>query len=283
MEVDCEGCAGCCLDWRSLVDDPSSHEREGNRTPIDDMYNFVPLTRDEVEGFYEHGLTDALVPRLWRDDEGLVIDEYSVATINGSPVFYLGPAKPPKPVAPFDTAPSWLPTCVFLDPETLQCRIHDSELYPAECAEYPGHNLELGVETECERVEDSFGGHRLLDGGIPDDISELLLGPQAIGQKIFIYPDIDRLASILPRIEAGEVTTDDSAEFVAAALAGSPGTTSVDIGRVRSLKNSMQESTSWAGTARESWESLNQTHDPESELANTVESTAPPTPGWETE
>lgn len=280
MEVDCEGCAGCCLDWRSLVEDPSTHERDGNRTPIDDMYNFVPLTRDEVQAFYEHDLTDALVPRLWYDDDGLDIDKYSIATINNHPVFYLGPAKPSKPVAPFNSPSTWLPTCVFLDPETLQCRIHNSELYPAECAEYPGHNLDLGVETECERVEASFGGSRLLDDSVPEDMSELLLGPQAIGQKIFMHPDAERLTDILPRVEAGEVTHDDTVEFVAAALAGSPGMTSVDIDRYNNLKEEIQQSKSWAGKAIESWEALQRTHDPNTTLAKTVESNAPPTPGW---
>ncbi len=280
MEVDCEGCAGCCLDWRSLVEDPSTHERDGKRSPIDDMYNFVPLTRDEIRGFYENDLTDALVPRLWFDDDGLDINDYSIATINDSPVFYLGPAKPPKPVDPFDTTTAWLPTCVFLDPESLQCRIHNTDLYPTECAEYPAHNLDLGVETECERVENSFGGSRLQEDSIPDTLSELLLGPQAIGQKIFIHPDVERLAGILPRIEAGEVTTEDSTEFVAAALAGSPGTTSVDVDRYRSLKETISQSESWAGKAKQSWESLYHAHDPDVTLAATVESEAPPTPGW---
>lgn len=280
MEVNCEGCAGCCLDWRSLVEEPSSHEREGKRTPLDDMYNFVPLTRDEIQLFFEHNLSDALLPRLWLDDDGPVIDGYSIATINERPVFFLGPRKPPKPVAPFESSPHWLPSCIFLDPETLQCRIHDSELYPDECAEYPGHNLELGVETECERVEESFGGSRLLDQTVPEDIPGLLLGPQAVGQKIFAHPDIGQLEGVLHRVKAGTVTTEDTAEFVAAALAGSPGTTSVDTERYHSLKSEIRNTTSWAGKAQKAWNTLRNTHNPDPELATEIESDAPSTPGW---
>jgi hypothetical protein len=68
MEVNCEGCAGCCLDWRALAAD-LDHERRGPCEPIGDEYNLVALTRDEVRVFLDAGLGDALRPRLWHDGE----------------------------------------------------------------------------------------------------------------------------------------------------------------------------------------------------------------------
>ncbi len=31
MKVNCEGCAGCCIDWRPVSPAPSNHERRGPR------------------------------------------------------------------------------------------------------------------------------------------------------------------------------------------------------------------------------------------------------------
>ena len=68
MNVNCEGCAGCCLDWRPIAETASAHERRGPGDPLDDAYNFVPLTRDEVARFVDRGFGDALTARLWRVD-----------------------------------------------------------------------------------------------------------------------------------------------------------------------------------------------------------------------
>ncbi|GAA0673640.1 YkgJ family cysteine cluster protein [Natronoarchaeum mannanilyticum] len=247
MEVDCEGCAGCCVDWRALTDAPGDHERGGDRQPLDDTYNLTPLRRGEVRTFVDAGLGDALTPRLWRDAGGVEIDGRELAGVGGRPAFFVGLRKIPKPVAPFDVAPRRLPACVFLDPETLQCRIHGDELYPQQCASYPGHNLTLDQETECERVERSFGGDRLLDDEPPEDAEGLLLGPQALGEKLFVHPEPERLAGVVDRVARGEPTAADRAEFVGVAAASSPGATGVDERRYEAARERALEADSWVG------------------------------------
>ncbi|WP_135805894.1 YkgJ family cysteine cluster protein [Halorussus marinus] len=285
MEVNCEDCAGCCIDWRALSPEPSDHERRGPRTPLDDAYNLVPLTRDDARAFLDAGLADALTPRLWRDGDGVEIDGVPVAAVDDRPVFFLGLRKAPKPVAPFGADPTWLPTCAFLDPTTLQCRIHDADVYPEECAEYPGHNLELGSETECERVEAAFGGDRLLDDDPPADLSALLLGPQALGQKVFAFPDSDRLSGVVGRAERGELTDDDRTLFVAAAVAAAPGTATVNRERFERALDRAREADSWVGRAVPDWEDRADDADapvPDPGVADRVEGErgAPQTPGW---
>lgn len=282
MEVNCEGCAGCCLDWRPLAPDVPDHERRGPRQPIDDVYNLVPLTRDEIRAFLDDGLADALTPRLWADDTGLEIDGHHVAAIDGHPVFFLGLRKPPKPVAPMGTDPMWLPTCVFLDPTTLQCRLHDTERYPEECADYPAHNLALGVDTECERVETAFGGDRLLDDDPPADRGRMLLGPHAIGAKVFIHPDPDRLAGVIDRVANRTLTREDRAEFIATAAAAAPGTTAVNDDAFDRAYDQALTADSWVGAAITDW-TRRADAEPDPNLATRIEDArgAPPTPGWD--
>ncbi len=281
MEVNCAGCAGCCIDWRDLSPTDVDHERRGPREPVDDAYNLVPLTRDDVRGFVENDLGDVMTPRLWEADSGVEIDGTTLAAIRGQPAFFVGLRKPPKPVGPFDQPPSWLPTCAFLDPTTLQCRIHDAEVYPEECGEYPGHNLALGAETECERVEGAFGGERLLDGEVPEGLSGLLLGPQALGQKVFVHPKPDRLDGVIDRLREGELIDGDRAEFVARAAASSPGTTLHDGGTYERTRERVLETTSWAGEAIDEWERRTG-GEPDPLLAEGTEEArgAPETPGW---
>lgn len=281
MEVACEGCAGCCLDWRSLAAVPD-HERRGPHTPIDDVYNLVPLTRDETRAFVDAGLGAAMTPRLWEAEEGLEIDGYTLATIGGSPVFFLGLRKPWKPVAPFGTAPSWLRSCVFLDPETLQCRIHDQELYPAECAEYPGHNLQLDVPSECERVEDAFGGQRLLDDTVPEELS-VVLGPEALGWKVFCYPEPDALAGVVSRIANRELSRADRAQFIGAAAASAPGTTTVNSEIFEATREKVVSAESWVQPAIDEWAALVEDREADPGLGVQVEEErgAPSTPGWD--
>ena len=311
MEVNCEGCAGCCLDWRALADADLDHERRGPYEPVDDEYNLVALTRDEVRAFLDAGLGDAMRPRLWYDgerggdpesgrdgereradgaaadgDAGVRIDGAPVAAVRGRPAFFVGLRRAPKPVAPFDRdAATWLPTCVFLDPETLQCRLHDSEYYPSECAEFPGHNLKLDVETECERVEREFGGERLLDGEPPEDMTGPLFGPQALGQKVFAHPDPDRLDGVVDRMRAGELAAEDRAEFVAVAAASTPGSTSVSDDAYERAYEAALDADSWVGRAVDDWRA--RAGDPgaratDAPLADRVERDrgAPDTPGW---
>ncbi|WP_458188907.1 YkgJ family cysteine cluster protein [Haladaptatus sp. NG-WS-4] len=292
MEVNCEGCAGCCIDWRAIAPTVSDHERRGPRTPLDDSYNLVPLTRGDAQAFLDAGLADALTPRLWADESGVVVDGVKLAAIEGKPAFFLGLRKPPKPVAPFGTdesdgsdadaiSPVWLPTCVFLDPRTLRCRIHDEDVYPMECAEYPGHNLKLGQQTECERVEEAFGGERLLDGEPPRALSGLLLGPQAIGEKVFVYPDPDDLEGVVDRLLADELTDEDRARFVAAAIAGRPGTTGTNRETYDAVRKRALEADSWAGRAIAEWETMTD-DEPNPSVARRVEDGhgAPPTHRW---
>jgi len=282
--VDCENCAGCCVDWRALADVPD-HERRGPQEPLDDTYNLVPLTRDDVRAFLDAGLGDAMTPRLWRarDAPSVEVDGHEVAAVAGKPAFFVGLRTVPKPVAPFDTDPSWLPACAFLDPETLQCRIHGDPEYPGECATYPGNNLALDVETECERVEVHAGGDRLLDDAPPEGDQGLLLGPQAVGQKVFAYPDPGGLAGVLNRLVAGELTDEDRARFVAVAAASAPGTTAVEPTRRERAYETAVDADSWVCRAADDWRSRADGEDPDPALGERVEEArgAPGTPGWE--
>jgi hypothetical protein len=286
MRVDCEGCAGCCIDWRSLAGRRRDHERRGPHQPIDDVYNLVPLSRDEVAAFVDAGFGDVLTPRLWESEEGVDVGPRRLAAIDDKPTFFVGLRKPPKPVGPFGTDPRWLPTCVFLDPTTLQCRIHGDDLYPMECNEYPGHNLALGHETECERVEHEFNDGRLLDDEPPEDIDGLLLGPQAVGAKVFVHPHPDDLVEPIERIAERTLTREDRAEFVATAAASAPGTTERNEARYEDAKERIVAADSWGGRAIEDWiERANDAGtpapDPETAIEVEEERGAPGTPGWD--
>jgi Fe-S-cluster containining protein len=256
MEVDCEGCAGCCLDWRPLAPDDleTDHERRGPYRPLDDTYNLASLSSDEVRAFLDRGYAAALTPRLFATDDGphVTVDGVELAAVAGRPAFLVGLRKVPKPVAPFDADPAWLDTCAFLDPVTLQCRIHDTDEYPETCRTYPGANLALGVDTECERVERAGGGQRLLDDEAPEDAAPAF-GPGAVGARVFGHPDPDRIAGAVERLLAGEATAADRAEFVAVAAAASPGTIAVDDDRYERARARALESTSWVDDALAEW------------------------------
>jgi len=244
-------------------------------------------------------MADALTPRFWhaRDEtEGVEIDGVSVAAIAGRPVFFVGLRKSPKPVAPFGREePAWLPTCVFLDPTTLQCRIHESELYPDECGAYPEYNLALARETECERVESAFGSDRLLEAG-HDDPDGMLLGPQAIGAKLFCHPRPADLEGVVDRAAAGGLTRRDRAEAIAVAAASSPGTLAIsdhhyDRAKARLLggedaESASENDVSWAGPAIREWYQRRREAGgavPSPAVADDIETDrgAPETPGWD--
>ncbi|SEO58623.1 hypothetical protein SAMN04487948_103358 [Halogranum amylolyticum] len=272
MDVNCDGCAGCCIDWRPLAPDADDHERRGRRPPLDDAYNLVPLSRDEVRDFLDAGYGDVMTPRLWEatdGDDAVTVDGHDLVAVGDRPVFFLGLRKPPKPVGPFGLDRHWLDTCVFLDPETLRCRIHDSPLYPRTCSDYPGQNLALDRETECERVEMAYGGDRLLDDTPPDNVG-LALGPQALGAKLFVYPDPEELTGVVDRLLADELTAADRARFVGVAVGSSPGTTTVDGTRAEEARTEARAADSWAGQAIEAWEMR---ADETGSLATDVEST----------
>ncbi|ELY65145.1 hypothetical protein C489_15232 [Natrinema versiforme JCM 10478] len=289
-------------------------DRESAREPLDDDANFVPLTRDEVRAFLEVGMADALTPRFWDardersgdaspgedegDGEGVDIDDHTVAAIAGRPVFFVGLRKPPKPVAPFGREePTWLSTCVFLDPTTLQCRIHGSDRYPDECRAYPEHNLALEQATECERVEAAFGGDRLLEAD-HDDPDGLLLGSQAIGAKLFCHPEPAALEGIIDRAASGDLTRADRAEAIAVAAGSSPGTLAISDHHYERAKaqvlertdndgdSTAAEETAWVGPAIRDWtrryRAAGETV-PSPTVADIVETDrgAPETPGWD--
>ncbi|WP_226022592.1 YkgJ family cysteine cluster protein [Halomicrobium salinisoli] len=289
MKVDCEGCAGCCVDWRPLTDAEVDHERRGPFAPLDDTHNLVPLERDEVRAFLRAGHGDALRPRLFGADDpdrSTTVDGREVAAVGDRPVFFVGLRKPPKPVGPFGTDSTWLRTCTFLDPVTLQCRIHGSELYPDTCATYPGDNLQLDAETECERVERVFGGERLLDDEPPEGDSPLL-GPAALGSTVFAHPDPGRLDGAVERLANGEPTREDRAEFAAVAGASAPGTGAISEDWYERLYDEALAADAWTGRAIETWERMAAERvgerAPASRLARRVEDAdgAPGTPGWD--
>ncbi|WP_123536438.1 YkgJ family cysteine cluster protein [Halosimplex salinum] len=287
MEVNCEGCAGCCLDWRSLAPDDGAHghERRGRYRPLDDVDNLAPLSSDEVRAFLDAGYAAAMVARLFRIDDGpsVSVGGVEVAAVRGRPAFLVGLRKIPKPVAPFDADPAWLPSCVFLDPETLQCRIHGDGIYPETCATYPGDNLALDAETECERVERVHGGERLVDGDPPAD-AEPVIGPGAIGARVFAHPDADRIAEAVERLAAGDATRADHAEFVGVAAASTPGRLSVDDGRYERARDRALEAESWIDGATAEWVDRVASGEPaDPTTAENVEADrgAPETPGWE--
>lgn len=284
MRVDCAGCAGCCIDWRDLApaDVGLDHERRGGLVPLDDTYNLVSLTSDEVRTFLDAGLGRALTPRLFEAEERSVrIDGHDVAAIDGYPAFFVGLRKPPKPVGPFGTDPTWLPTCVFLDPATLQCRIHDDPHYPDACDTYPGDNLALDVETECERVEAAYGGDRLLDDD-PGD-AEPLLGVGALGATVFAHPRPGELEGCVERIAGGEPTDDDRTEFVAVAAASRPGSLAIDEERYEDARERGLDADTWVGPAIEEWTERAEADEPDPALGEVVEAGrgAPGTPGWD--
>jgi len=257
MDLRCEGCAGCCVDWRPLDPAAAGSDRTGPRPPLDDIYDLAPLTRDEVAGFVDDGLAAALTPRLFEPadrDDSVRIDGVDLAAVDDRPVFVVGLRKPPKPVAPVGTdEPRWLDACVFLDPTTLQCRIHGDDRYPRTCATYPGHNLELDAETECERVEAAGGGDRLLDDDPPTDLPAPAFGPQALGATVFAYPDPDALDGVVARLRDGAATAADRARFTGAAVGSRPGSLSVDRDRMGDARERARETDSWVGNAVREW------------------------------
>lgn len=288
MEVNCEGCAGCCIDWRPLG---APDDQPGRYQPLDDEYNLVPLTSDEVRAFCRSGAGGALVPRLfappeeWSDDRAVRVDGHRLAAIDGRPIFAVGLRSVPKPVGPFGTDRRWLSTCVFLDPETLQCRIHDDDRYPRACAAYPGHNLQLGAATECDRVERVHGGDRLADADPPAELPPRPFGPQALGATVFAHPEPDTLTGRVDRLVCGEPTDEDRATFVGCAAGSAPGSVAVDDERRATARRQVIAADGWIEAARDDWlaaADLGATAD-DPPAADRIETDrgAPPTPGWE--
>lgn len=226
------------------------------------------------------------MPRLWRasDPDGrAVVDGVPLAALDGRPVFFVGLRKVAKPVSPFARPATWLRTCVFLDPATLQCRVHGSDHYPEECATYPGRNLALDVETECERVERTWGGRRLIEEtpeGRPPRLDRT-----ALGAKVFVHPDPGELEGRVRRLVDGESSSADRATFLATAAASRPGSTVVDEGKYETFWTLALDADSWVDGAIAEWAERAGgfgTRAPDPSVARAVEDNrgAPSTPGW---
>ncbi len=272
------------------------HERRGRYRALDATYNLVPLTRDEVRAFLDSGYGDVLVPRLFEsfaDDPGraVTVDGHEVAAMGERPLFLVGLRKHPKPVAPFGHDPVWLDACAFLDPETLQCRVHGDDLYPETCGTYPGRNLDLDRETECERVEAAHGdpGERLQDRSVPEDLPPPAFGPQALGSTVFAYPEPDDLRGVVARLEAGESTREDRALFVGAAAGSAPGMAEVNEDRAEEARELARDADSWVGRAASEWAAAAESaggpgasaEDAPDPYRVEEDRGAPPTPGWD--
>lgn len=280
MEVDCAECAGCCLDWRPLGrtdDSPATDSRS-----IDDWVNFVTLSRDDISALLAAGYGDVFRPRLWYADEadaGATVDAIDIATIAGNPVFSVGLRQVWKPVGPFGQVPSQLETCVFLDPMTLQCRIHTTDHYPTTCSTYPGQHLLMDVETECERVESHWAIPRLLEDSLPEDLHAPPLGPQSLGSTVFVHPEPDDLSGSIDRLRRDQLTRDDRIEFAAIALAQSPGMPQIDRTKYATARERLESAISWVTESRER---LVQESNPTPAAVSICESNrgAPKTDGW---
>jgi len=289
VDVNCEGCAGCCLDWGSLGAPEAG--ATAPREPLGAVDHFVPLDRDEVAAFVDDGLGDALAPRPFRagdGDETVAVDGRELVAVDGRPLFAVDLRSLPKPVAPFGREErAWLDACAFLDPETLQCRLHGGERYPDTCATYPGENLLLGAETECERVEAVHGGERLVDADPPAEATPAF-GPQALGATLFAYPDPEDLDGRIQRVAAGRTSREDRARFVGAAVGSAPGSLAVDGDRAAAAQAAVEAADSWVSEAAATWTAALGERDPgaaadDAPRGDAVEDErgAPPTPGWE--
>ena len=269
---------------------------------MDDRYNFPQLSGREVREFIEAGYGDALTVRLFEPADGddvVCVDGHDLAAIRGRPVFLVGLRVAPKPVAPFGiddaqdengtdaTGRTWHDTCVFLDPETLQCRIHGGDLYPETCSTYPATNLRLGRETECERVEDAFGDDRLLNDDPPDDAPSPF-DPGALGGSVFAHPSPDGLAGAVERVVDGNPRREYLIPFLAVAAGSAPGTLAVDDDRVRWAETTLRnpgenDDGSWVGNALSTWtERAGEPGTPVTESWVNADRKygAPSTPGW---
>ena len=280
MEVDCAGCAACCIDWRPL--DRQAHTPIGDTTALDERMNLVPLSSDDIRALVREGYGDVFRPRLWRpsdDQPSVCIDEVELVAIAGKPVFSVGLRQLRKPVAPFGQPSQSLRTCVFLDPSSLQCRIHESPAYPSACATYPGHHLLLAVESECERVEKRWETPKIIDDSVPPDIALPQLGVQALGSTVFLHPDPDRLSGVIERLSSETLSDDDRREFVAVAMSQSPGMPHVDDARYHNARKKLKHTTSWvSATAIEREGATEETSSSVTSLE--LSHGAPKTPGW---
>lgn len=286
VELNCQECAGCCIDWHSVVPDREFTDTtfEGY-TPYDSRDKFVTVSSDEVRKFIQSGYGDGLIPRLFQPTDNqlgcMTIDGVELASIDSQPVFLMGLRSTRKPVAPFGLDPSWLPTCIFLDPDSLQCRIHNSKVYPDTCARYPADNLYFDAETECERVEQIFGEDRLLEHD--DSSPRPTIGPGSVGGTVFLHPKPERLDGLIkplledPAVEPGRI------EFSAVAAASAPGVDHIDQERYEQVHSQLSGSTSWISEVADRWKQIYEMGKP-TDHAETLDvevpTGAPPTPGW---
>mgnify|MGYP000742330397 CR=1 FL=1 len=161
MNLRCAGCAGCCVDWRPLDPAAAGTDRTGDRHPLDDAYDLVPLTRDEVAAFLADGLADVLRPRLFTPapaDDRVAIDGIDVAAVDDRPVGYAIVIPGPETVA-------YLPE-LAVAPDR-QREGYGSALLEYVCAELAGDGYDqlrlsvLAVDERARQFYDSCGFQRL--------------------------------------------------------------------------------------------------------------------------
>ncbi len=286
MKLNCKECAGCCIDWRSMASKniDMNHEWRGKYKPIDNTYNLVVLTKDDIVNLLQSGYVDSMTPRLfYSSKKSIEINGISIASIDEKPIFFIGIRKVKKPVSPFGKDSRWLPSCIFLDPSNLQCRIHDSEIYPESCFNYPKNNIALDLETECERVEKNFNQRRLKNEEGIKETSNVFFGPEVIGHKIFVYQNKNELSNIINDIKKNNLDKKQRYKFIATAIASSPGSTTINKKKFQEALSKAYESESWINDTINDWKQRKQNEKPNPKKSGIVETKrgAPKTPGWD--
>jgi hypothetical protein len=100
---------------------------------------------------------------------------------------------------------------------------------------------------------------------------------------VFAHPEPARLDGVVDRLVAGDLRATDRAEFVARALASSPGSLAVADDRVAAVRSEVLDASSWVGRAVDGWtDAAGAIGDRAPETAFGVEAgrAVPGTPGW---
>jgi len=254
MEVNCEGCAGCCIDWRALNDAKVDHERRGRYVPLDDVGNLAPIRRDGSGPSSTKGSATSSSPDCSpaRATPPSISTEPRWRPSTDGPHSSSACASRPKPVGPFDSDSTWLPTCAFLDPTTLQCRIHGDDLYPETCRRYPRREPRAG---RGDGVRARGSGLRRVPADRRRTARRRRTDLRARGGRD------DGVRSPRPRPADGRrrppaerrVDPEDRAEFVAVAAASSPAMLAVSDPVYEETREQVLDADSWAGRAIDRW------------------------------
>jgi len=207
---------------------------------LDDAYDLVPLTRDEIAGFVDDGLGDVLVPRLFEPAEGdsaVRIDGVDIAAAGDRPVFAIGLRKPPnrsRRSAPTSIAGS--------TPASSSTRPRSSAGFTATSAtREPARRIQLTTSNWTPRPSASASRPPAVATAssttrspttprrpcsAPRGRRDRLCAPRPQRSRRRDRPD--------PR---GAAHPDDRARFVGAAVGSSPGSLSVDRDRMAEARS----------------------------------------------